>query len=75
MCQLCNKIESMEHILTECGILARVKIWQFLTQRWPYEHIPLPEFSFSIILGCRLLALPEYQTEIDEENPNHQRKN
>lgn len=75
MCRLCNKIESMEHILTECDAPARVKIWQFLTQRWPHEHIPLPEFSFGIILGCRSLALPENQTEINGENPNHQRKN
>ena len=75
MCQTCQKLESMEHILTECNAPGRERIWNLVAQRWPHEHTPLPEISFGIILGCGSLTPPETQTGNDGENVNRRRKN
>lgn len=69
MCAPCQKVESLEHILVECNTGERRIIWQLTEQIWPHEHIPFPEISFGIILGCGAISPPAPPTSDDVTSP------
>ncbi|KIK51710.1 hypothetical protein GYMLUDRAFT_181123, partial [Collybiopsis luxurians FD-317 M1] len=69
MCQHCNELENMEHILISCQRPHQSPIWELASSIWPKEYGPWPDISLGTIPGCSLLqfhdekhnVLPEAQ--------------
>jgi hypothetical protein len=56
-CQICNKDETMNHILIECEQLTRATIWDCTESLWPYEEGSWPRISLGAIIGCNALSV------------------
>lgn len=56
MCQRCEKMESLEHIFTECHDSTQATIWQLAEELWNRKSkIPWPTPLFGTQLGCGLI--------------------
>ena len=66
ICNTCNEIETMDHILTECGTTARGKIWQLAEDLWPHTYPPWPDLTMGIILGAGSITAPDLPQTNDE---------
>jgi len=56
-CASCNKVESMDHILTGCPAKSVQLIWNLAQQTWPHSPSYWPQIDFGMILGCRSLVM------------------
>ena len=59
ICETCNAIESMEHILLECRSVATRTIWKKAKGTWPHGRQAWPDISISTILRVGCLNLPQ----------------
>ena len=50
-CLICNTMESMKHILTQCDANANWTIWHLAKETWPHNNSPWPEINISIVMG------------------------
>ena len=52
ICSTCNKMESMDHIMTQCSENSTHLIWDLAKDFWPHRNIPWPNVDLGTILGC-----------------------
>ena len=58
-CTICQRTESMEHILTQCPANTRQVAWDLAKQVWPHSQTPWPEISLGLIIGAGCINLPD----------------
>ena len=68
-CTICNTIESMEHILTQCAATPTRIIWNLARNTWPHDLNLWPEISIGTIMGCGSLTIPGANPPRDARNP------
>jgi len=51
VCRHCDKTESMEHILTECGTPGQEEVWKLAEKLWMGKNIPWHKLEFGTILA------------------------
>ena len=75
-CAMCNETESMSHILTQCKERTTQLIWRLAERLWPHRHIPWPEVTLGMILGCGSMNLhparPEGRNQRGTQSVAHQ---
>ena len=60
ICPICDEVEDMEHILTQCSTGTCVKTWQLANETWARRHgTELPQ-TLGGILGCRCQDYTQY---------------
>ncbi|OCH95326.1 ribonuclease H-like protein [Obba rivulosa] len=64
-CPQCNVPETMEHILLECDVPARTRVWLMARTLWLKKHKTWPSLSFGTILGCDLVKVTDDAGALD----------
>ncbi|KAJ6587313.1 hypothetical protein B0H10DRAFT_1831832, partial [Mycena sp. CBHHK59/15] len=54
-CQVCDAIESLEHIALECNSPEQKLIWALSKQQWLKKYDTWPTLNWGLILGCNLV--------------------
>ncbi|THU78020.1 hypothetical protein K435DRAFT_590752, partial [Dendrothele bispora CBS 962.96] len=52
ICNHCNEIEDMEHILFKCNRPNQCNIWEEAAKMWPNSYGHFPVDSLGLVLGC-----------------------
>ncbi|KAH9829033.1 uncharacterized protein C8Q71DRAFT_799858 [Rhodofomes roseus] len=63
-CTVCGKIESMEHILTECTIPAQAEVWELTAELWRKKQRPWHKPMIGGIIGCANAAFKDEKGKI-----------
>ena len=58
-CNMCEELETMEHILIHCNTTPPRIIWDLAMNLWPHSPQLWPNISLGIILGCGSINFPE----------------
>ena len=70
-CNVCNVMESMEHILLHCQADTNETIWQLARNIWPHNPVHWPHLNFGILLGCGAIHLPAEPLQQEALTPPH----
>ncbi|KAJ6618924.1 hypothetical protein B0H10DRAFT_2371884 [Mycena sp. CBHHK59/15] len=54
-CQVCDAIESLEHIALECNSPEQKLIWALSEQLWLKKYDTWPTLNWGLILGCNVV--------------------
>ena len=65
-CLICQRRESMEHILLECTNDIRTLIWKKAKDIWPHGQNRWPNITIGTILGIGSIALQDEENDIDD---------
>ncbi|THU79789.1 hypothetical protein K435DRAFT_569518, partial [Dendrothele bispora CBS 962.96] len=65
ICNHCNEIEDMEHILFKCTRPNQCNIWEEAARQWPDSYGRFPVDSLGLILGCGLLKIKVKQEQTE----------
>ena len=74
ICETCNVVESMEHILLECRANAPRTNWKRAKETWPHGQRLWPNISLGTILGIGCINLPPDRPPQDNDRPKHTTK-
>ena len=64
-CTICNRTESMQHILLECKSNTRKLIWRKARALWPHGRQHWPQITLGTIIGIGCISLAD--TEVRQE--------
>ncbi|EJD55607.1 hypothetical protein AURDEDRAFT_26456, partial [Auricularia subglabra TFB-10046 SS5] len=56
-CPPCETLESMDHILFECGAPGQVEVWREARDLWARTGRDWPEVNFGTAIGCGLMTI------------------
>jgi len=62
-CKVCHKIETMEHILTECEAPGQVEVWTLAEEMWSKRNNVWPKPTLGMILASAALKFPHRSRE------------
>ena len=71
-CTTCHKVDSMEHILTQCPANTNQGVWNLTKQTWPHPQELWPRISLSLILEITCINIP-WQRAYPAQQINPQR--
>jgi len=66
-CSICNRVETMQHIITDCNSEVRKVIWKEAQKMWPYGRRTWPNIMISTILGIGSIALTGNHRQNDDQ--------